>query len=132
MYTTHNFNFELKKRLIEEGNSEVFKSWKALVPSLTEEEFIDNLRWLCHDQRENGDGTGQLTRAIGLTAKGIVHLTRQNGWVTALYREDTKKLWTGDFFRVQSDAKAIKMGYADKDGTIVMNANISLCAEDRV
>ena len=130
MYTIH--NFENKKRLVEEGKSKIFSAWKNLVPSLAEEEFIENLRWLCNDKRENGDGTGRLTREIGLTSQGIVHLTRQNDWLTSFYREDTKELWSGDFFRVKADEKAIKMGYADKDDMTTVNVKISLCAEDRV
>lgn len=130
MYTLH--NFEIKKRLVEEGESKIFSAWKNLVPSLTEKEFIANLQWLCSDKRENGDGTGRLTREIGLTSQGIVHLTRQNDWLTSFYREDTKELWSGDFFRVKADEKAINLGYADKDGMITQNAKISLCAEDRV
>ena len=62
----------------------------------------------------------------------IVHLTRQNDWLTSFYREDTKELWSGDFFRVKADEKAIKMGYADKDDMTTVNVKISLCAEDRV
>ena len=129
MYTLH--NFEIKKRLVEEGESKVFIAWKKLVPSLTEKEFIANLQWLCSDKRENGDGTGRLTREIGLTSQGIVHLTRQNGWLTSFYRDDTNELWTGDFFKIKIAAdknKAVKIA----DGMITQHAKISLSAEDRV
>lgn len=127
MYTLH--NFEIKKRLVEEGKSKIFSAWKNLVPSLTEKEFLENLEWLCADPRENGDGkTGRLTREIGLTSQGIVHLTRQNNWLTSFYRDDTNELWTGDFFKIVAD----KIGYADTDGMITQHAKISLSAEDRV
>lgn len=129
MKTKH--NYELKRRIVQEGKSKVFIAWKKLVPSLTEEEFIENLRWLCHDQRENGDGTGRLTREIGLTSQGIVHLTRQNDWLTSFYRDDTNELWTGDFFKIKIAAdknKAVKIA----DGMITQHAKISLSAEDRV
>lgn len=132
MYTQ--YHYEVKKRLVQEGKSTVLTAWKELVPSLTEEEFLKNLEWLCADPRENGDGkTGRLTREIGLTSQGIVHLTRHNDWLTSFYRDDTNELWTGDFFKIAADKnKAVKIGYADTDGMITQHAKISLSAEDRV
>lgn len=130
MKTKH--NYELKRRIVQEGKSRVFTEWNKLVPSLTEKEFLENLEWLCADPRENGDGkTGRLTREIGLTSQGIVHLTRQNDWLTSFYRDDTNELWTGDFFKIKIAAdknKAVKIA----DGMITQHAKISLSAEDRV
>lgn len=126
------FNFEIKRRLVVEDKSKIFTAWKELVPSITKEDFIENLEWLCNDPREYGNGEGRLTREIGLTTKGIVHLTRQNEWLTTFYREDNKELWGGDFFTVKGDEKAVKMGLADKNGMVFVRRKISLSAEDRI
>lgn len=131
--------FEIKKRLVLEGKSEIFAKWQELVPSLTVEEFIENLEWLCADTRENDDGSGRLTREIGLTTKGIVKIKRVNGWMTIMYRLDTHERWMGDWFVVPCIEKfvknadnAIKMGYADENGKIRLHYKISLSCADRI
>ena len=58
-----------KEKTVKAGESKIFSDWKRLVPTLTEDEFLVNLRWVCEDMCENGDGTGRLTREIGLTVK---------------------------------------------------------------
>ena len=54
--------FEIKKKIVQEGGSRIFKNWNA-VSGITEEEFLEALEWVCDDP--NADD-GLLTREIGL------------------------------------------------------------------
>jgi hypothetical protein len=131
-------NFEVKRKLVIEGKSKIFNDWKELSPNLTVEEFLLNLAWVCEDPCENGDGTGRLTREMGLTKEGIVHINRINGEITTMYRADNGRLWSGDNFRVKctekfvKNADKVKADFADADGMIVFNYKISLSAKDKV
>lgn len=119
-------NFEVKQKIVLAGNSSIFKNWQELLPNLTEEMFLDALRWVCDDPAQNGE---RLTREIGLMKIGIVKLIRHNaksGLVTI--RHENGRLWTGDNFRIPCD----NPDYADDDGTILQTFKLSLSARDRV
>lgn len=121
-----NNNFETKKKIILAGDSEVFKNWQRLLPNLTEEMFLDAVKWVCDDPAQHGE---KLTREIGLTRIGIVKLNRHN-LRTGLteFRYENGRLWTGDNFRIPCD----NPDYADEDGTILQTFKLSLSARDRV
>ena len=61
-------NFEIKKRIVEEGNSKVFKEWASRA-GITEEEFIEGIRWLCEDPCNGGAAGNRITRGLGCVAK---------------------------------------------------------------
>lgn len=124
------FNFDIKKKIVLSGDSKVFTEWQKFVPTLTEQEFISNLEWLCNDPQ---DELGRLTRRIGLTPQGIVHLKSFNGIITtfAIYPDKKGEIvptWSGAFFRVPCD----NPNYADKDGMTSQFFKIYISARDRV
>lgn len=133
-------DFDIKKNLVVDGKSEIFSSWQEVVTTLTAEEFLENLKWVCDDPCENGDGTGILTREIGLTNSGIVRINRvYDKGITIMYRLDNGRVWEGDFFKVPCIEKFVKnadkvkrMGYADSDGMISIRFKPSISARDRI
>ncbi|MHA2719558.1 hypothetical protein [Streptococcus agalactiae] len=60
-------NFEIKKKIVEEGNSELFELWQK-AGLLTKEEFLDLLEWVCDDPMPEG----RLTREVGLFRTGYI------------------------------------------------------------
>lgn len=119
-------NYEAKEKIVLAGESKVFKNWQELLPNITEEMFLEALKWVCEDPAKDGE---KLTREIGLTKIGIVKLIRHNrksGLVTFRYENGT--LWSGDNFRVPCN----NPDYADADGTIVQTFKLSLSARDRI
>lgn len=62
--------FEIKKKIVLAGNSRIFNNWKEHF-SITVENFIDALEWLCEDQF---DEYGRTTREIGLEPNRVVRL----------------------------------------------------------
>lgn len=119
-------NFEIKKKIVLAGESKVFKNWKQLLPTITEEMFLAALEWVCEDPAKEGE---KLTREIGLTKTGIVKLIRhnsQNGMTTISY--ENGKPWSGDCFRVPCD----NPDFADEDGTTLQLFKLSLSARDRI
>ena len=119
-------NYEAKEKIVLAGESKVFKNWQQLLPNITEDMFLESLRWVCEDPAKDGE---KLTREIGLTKIGIVKLIRHNsssGLVTI--RHESGKLWSGDCFRVPCD----NSDYADADGTIVQTFKLSISARDRI
>lgn len=134
-------NFETKKNIVKNGNSKVFADWKKIVSTLTKEEFLTNLQWVCEDPSTKEDGSGLLTREIGLTKSGIVKLDRKYSddfTLCTFYDRETGKFWNGDTFKVpcteeyvKNSDEVIKMGL-DDCGFIMLNYKISLSAKDRV
>lgn len=55
------YYLNLKKEIMRDGNSEVFKEWQRYC-SITEEEFVEALEWLAEDPMTP---LGRPTRAIG-------------------------------------------------------------------
>lgn len=101
------WNYETKKKVVMNDKSEVYQNWKQLVPSLTKEEFLENLKWVCEDP---GDPDRAHTREIGLERNGIVKLERVRVYVNPdMYLLRTLQRaplgqrewwWNGDIFRV--------------------------------
>lgn len=56
------YNYDIKKKLVAENHSEVFKNWHE-VAGITKEEFLEALKWVCDDPK---DEKKRLTREIGL------------------------------------------------------------------
>lgn len=133
-------NFNIKKKIVENGNSRIFKEWCMVLPTLTKEEFLENLRWVCDDPTTDGKRTGKVTRDIGLTPNGIVHINRSiDVWYTVLYRADTHELWNGCYFHVPCEKPFVKdpedwrrRGYINTDGTVSIKFNLRLNLIDRI
>lgn len=53
-------NFEIKEKIVRNGDSKVFKNWQEN-SNITMEDFLDGLRWLCDDPMTDG----KLTRELG-------------------------------------------------------------------
>lgn len=103
----NNFNFEIKEKIVKQGGSEIFKNWHEVF-GISEEDFIEGLRWLCDDSL---DEKGRLTRELGVhIEKGLVKLKRfQEGTrfeqitVFREYDEETKmwRVWGGSGSRIE-------------------------------
>ena len=99
--------YEIKKHIVESGGSKVFNAWHELVPSLTKEEFVENLKWLCEDPcAEYGNEGIIASRSIGLTPEGIIHLQKKYPKVgPASYFTEDGKRWEGSTFDVSCDER---------------------------
>lgn len=118
-------NFDIKKRLVLEGRSQIFKNW-AEHSNITAEEFLENLKWVCDDPL---DEKGLMTREIGLTPTGIVKLQRVNSTLLGFegfYLDGMH--WGGASFERQS-TEAEKPFYGD---TIKEWEKISLSCKDKI
>lgn len=117
-------NFLIKSKIVRNGESTVFKNWQKLAPSLTPDDFLRELEWVCAD---DFDSHGRLTREIGLTRNGIVKLFRHNiRFVT--FRHKDGRLWKGDIFLVPCDDP----DYADENGMCRTLLKLSLSARDKI
>lgn len=99
-----NHNFDIKKKLVLNGQSRIFNNWSEH-STITTEEFLENLEWVCNDpmqkvELKDGHTIERMTREIGLTPTGIVRLQRVNdahGDFVGFYRQDGR-LWEGEIF----------------------------------
>lgn len=97
-------NFDVKKKLVLNGQSRIFNNWSEH-STITTEEFLENLEWVCDDpmqkvELKDGHTIERMTREIGLTPTGIVRLQRVNdahGDFVGFYRQDGR-LWGGEIF----------------------------------
>lgn len=97
-------SFETKKKIVLAGDSRIFNDWAAH-STITMDEFISALQWLCEDAR---DKNGKLTREIALAPDRIVKLRRVNDslGMTAFYEYprdngsdgELGSLWSGEKF----------------------------------
>lgn len=120
-----NYSFEIKKKIVLSGESKIFKAWQEVLPNLTEEMFLKELKWLCEDEAHEGE---PLTRELGLTGHGLVRLKRAKEKGLNVFRYPDGKLWNGDsFYRPCLDPN-----YADENGMIWERHKISISARDRI
>jgi hypothetical protein len=121
-------NVEIKKKIIQSGNSKVLKEWQKH-STVTQDEFLEAVEWVCGDPL---DERNHLTREIGLEPDGIVKLDRvQNCETTAFYRVDNSRLWSGAIFKIPATTDREKL-FADENGMLKQLYKISLSALDRV
>ena len=124
----HNFNVDIKVKLIDAGKSKIFDNWKAH-SNITREQFIEGVKWLCADTL---DEKGRLTRELGLSPNGLIRLKRvyDNYDMVSFYvlSEDTSLclLWNGELFETDCPQ------YISPTGKISVTQKISLSAVDRV
>lgn len=89
------FNYDIKERLVKEGNSNVFKNWHEFA-GVTEEDFLEGLKWLCETEVNE---RGQKKRELGCSVKeGLVKLYRvfdRAGNFVGFYRYDNNMTWSG-------------------------------------
>ena len=92
-------NFEVKKRIVESGNSEVFNNWHEWT-GVSMESFVEALEWLCSDPL-NEDG--KALRGIACEPDGTLVKLRMAyytegdriGWWAGAYREDDGCVYHG-------------------------------------
>lgn len=121
-------HFDIKKRIVESGNSTIFAQWQRFCPSLTKEKFIENLKWLCEDPGIEINGTMKMLRELGLTPTGIIHINRcyyEDGSFSGFYHDG--KLWNGSYFKTYWPDKRYSV-----DGEIKVLYRICLSPADRV
>ena len=121
-------SFLAKKKIVLEDKSVVFKAW-AEHSTVTKEEFIKSLEWLCDDTL---DERGRMTREIGLTPNGIVKLQRiyGKGDMCAFYQEDGQ-LWPGAWFKTPCKTEKEKLFSLDGE-TLDFCYKICLSCKDKV
>lgn len=116
----HNFN--VKKKLVEEGHSKIFKEWSKY-STITKEDFIKALEWVCNDPLTED---GKVTREIGLTPTNIVKLTRvyNDLGLSSLYKDG--EWWNGEIFTMPCENEHEKMfSYDGKNVEATYKVSIS-------
>lgn len=58
-------NYTIKEKIVKAGGSEVFKNWKEF-GGVSEEDFLDGLKWVCDDPMEFVAGHPRMTRELAL------------------------------------------------------------------
>lgn len=120
-------NFEIKKKIVLSGNSEIFKNWSEH-SNITKEDFIEALEWLCNDPL---DESGRMTREIGLTPDRIVKLSRGYTWFGKVMLYLNGRVWCGAQFTRPCQNEHEKL--FSLDGKNVQERHkISLCCRARV
>lgn len=120
--------FLCKKKIVEAGESKVLKDWQEH-STITAEDFISALEWLCQDPL---DEHGRTTREIALAPTSIKRLEKSYGEVTGIagyWEIDTGKRWEGEFFDLQCTELEKKRYGAD---TKRMCVKAMLNAKDRI
>ena len=126
------FGFEQKKKAVLEGRSTILKEWQEH-SSITTEEFLDALFWVCNDPKNGGTNKCQLTREIGLTPTRIKKLVRVRedgifgfGDLETMTDTGIMKRWDGEIFEVECGKEW------SKTGKTKINQKISISAEDSI
>lgn len=129
-------NYKIAAKIINNGESKIFNSWKEIAPNLNEDEFLENLKWVYEDPFDENE---RLTRGIGLLSNGhIVHLKRiYTQGICCFYRNDNNELWMGDIFRVPCTEKFFTnpekgKDFLGRDGKVSVNYKLSLSARDEI
>lgn len=122
----NHFNFEIKKRLVMEDKSNVFKVWSAH-STITKAEFISALEWVCSDTL---NAQGKMTREIGLTPTSIVYLTRVYNAEGGCAFYMNGQLWDGAVW--ERPAQTVKEKKMFGNMPIVERHKISLSCKDKV
>ena len=117
----NNNDYDHKAQLVREGRSRTFETWKFVQPSITKDEFIDNLKWVCEDEQKD-----KASRGMALTPDGIAKLSYDNNGKA--HMTDTKEEWTRARFRIP----CFDDRYADFDGTILQRFKLDLSSKDQI
>lgn len=127
-----NPNFEIKKKIVLAGNSEIFNAWSKLAP-ITADEFIAALEWLCEDILNE---RGQCTRDIALSPTGIKKLYRHHyedgsfaGWTDAADTSIAQRRWEGETFHQDLNEHDKKVWGCD---TIPVRRTLTITVKDRI
>ena len=119
-----NNGYKNKAKLVREGRSKTFAIWKFVFPFISEDEFIENLKWVCEDDHKN-----KASRGMALTPDGIAKLYYEySDKGCKAHFTDTKEEWTGARFRIP----CFDDRYADFDGTILQRFKLDLSSKDNV
>ena len=113
-----------KAQLVKEGKSRIFAVWQSIMLSISRDEFISNLKWVCEDEQKD-----KASRGMALTPDGIAKLTYDHsGSVCKAHMTETKEEWKGARFRIP----CFDDRYADFDGTILQRFKLDLSSKDNV
>ena len=120
------FHFEAKKKTVMAGVSPIFKNWQEH-STITIDDFLEALAWVCDDPKDGGDRKCKLTREIALTPTGIKKLKRVygRGFVETV-EVDTGKRWEGEFFEQDCDKNISITGKIRVVQKICINAQTDL------
>ena len=116
-----NNGYNSKAKLVREGRSKTFALWKFVFPFISEDEFIENLKWVCDDEQKD-----KASRGMALTPDGIAKISYDNNGKA--HMTDTKEEWTGARFRIP----CFDDRYADFDGTILQRFKLDLSSKDQI
>ena len=119
-----NNGYKNKAKLVKDGYSRTFEVWQLVLPTLSKDEFIENLKWVCEDDQKD-----KASRGMALTPDGIAKLYYEytdNG--CKAHFTATKEEWTGARFRIP----CFDDRYADFDGTILQRFKLDLSSKDNV
>ena len=119
-----NNDYKNKAKLVKDGYSRTFEIWQLILPTLSKDEFIDNLKWVCDDKQKE-----KVSRGMALTPDGIAKLYYEySDKGCKAHFTDTKEEWTGARFRIP----CFDDRYADFDGTILQRFKLDLSSKDNV
>lgn len=124
--------FAVKKAIVHD-HSVIFEDWHKLCPSLTKEDFLEGIKWLCYDPcvNFNPKAEDKPTRELALSPNGLVHIKRcydVNGSFVGFYKDNL--LWDGELFKIPAAEKDLI--WADEDGNLPMIQKISINILDRI
>ena len=115
--------YEIAKKIVESGDSKIFKMWHDEV-GVTQEEFLDGLKWLYEDpgleRDENGSRVKPLERELGCQyGRGLVRLKRVKFFDGIRFCEESGASWGYGGARMLEDGS-------------YRNTCVSINAEDRI
>jgi hypothetical protein len=123
-------HIDVKKKIIEINENSIFHNWQEH-SSITKEDFIEALEWVCKDRF---DDFNRCTRQIGLEPDKIVKLKvvyDAGTWLPTYFNIDGNSRWEGAFFSFKAETETEK-AFADKNGMLTNYKKIMLSAKDDV
>jgi len=122
------FNFHVKEKIVKEGKSKILEEWQTL-SSITDDDFLEALKWVCDDPANGGPSKNSLTRRIGLSATKVVKL--HCSWLedeagVVFYKDGF--YWGGESFEVDCD----NPDFSDKNGKASHIFKIYINARDKI
>jgi hypothetical protein len=124
------YHLDAKKKIVEAGNSRKLKEWQKY-STVTKEEFLDALEWLCDDPLNQWH---RPTREVGLTPTGLVklkHCYYDDGSFEG-FADPNGRRWCGALFHTPARNEFERLNMADENGLVRSLQQISISALDQV
>ncbi|WP_242363769.1 hypothetical protein [Limosilactobacillus antri] len=101
-------NFDSKKKIVENGSSEIFNNWNEKF-GISKDEFIENLKWVCEDPA-NGRSTvttknDGLTREIAIDANHDARVRAENMSMS----DEARKMFGQPYDESKCEAHIVKL-----------------------